>query len=328
LHVIGVRQSAERRGAINMLCRRDWPRVFVAALCWVPLFLGAPRAVHAEDEGASSTGPRNNGGFPELDSKYLFGNFTRGASVGDEGERAIEPDTIANFGKRSGQYATTLTELELEYSPTRFLQLELGPTISYYDIRGVPGLNDRNAGVLNGISATIRSLLIEHGQWPFELTLSVEPEWHNFDETNGKTVSNYALETKIEADAELIKNRLFYAFNILYEPEGTITGAKATVWDPESIFGVSSALAFQVIPNVVIGADLWYLRHYEGLGLGSFTGDAVYLGPTFFWKVGPKTLVSASWEAQVAGREISGLSPLDLADFSRQRARLLLEFEF
>jgi hypothetical protein len=30
---------------------------------------------------------------------------------------------------------------------------------------------------------------------------------------------------------------------------------------------VSSALAFQVIPNVVIGADLWYLRHYEGLSL-------------------------------------------------------------
>ena len=311
-----------------MLCRRDWPRVFVAVFCLVPLFLGAPRAVHADDEGASSTGPRNSGGFPELDSKYLFGNFTRGASVGDEGERAIEPDTIANFGKRSGQYAATLTELELEYSPTRFLQLELGPTISYYNIRGVPGLNDRNAGVLNGVNATIRSLLIEHGQWPFELTLSVEPEWHNFDEINGATVSNYALEAKIEADTEPIKNRLFYAFNILYEPEGTITGTNPTGWDPESTFGVSSALAFQVVPNVVIGADLWYLRHYEGLGLGSFTGDAVYLGPTFFWKIGPKTLVSASWEAQVAGREISGLSPLDLADFSRQRARLLLEFEF
>jgi hypothetical protein len=84
----------------------------------------------------------------------------------------------------------------------------------------------------------------------------VEPEWHNFDEINGATVSNYALETKIEADAELIKNRLFYAFNILYEPEGTITGTNPTGWDPESTFGVSSALAFQVIPNVVIGAGL------------------------------------------------------------------------
>ena len=310
-----------------MPCHRHCPRGLAAMLCGVSLFFGVPSTAQAEDD-APASGMSRNGGFPELDSKYLFGNFTRGASVGDEGERAIEPDTIANFGKRGGQYAATLTELELEYSPTRFLQLELGPTISYYNIRGVPGLNDRNAGVLNGVSATIRSLLIEHGQWPFEVTLSVEPEWHNFDETNGETVSNYALETKIEADAELIKNCLFYAFNILYEPEGTITGSNPTAWDPESIFGVSSALAFQVIPNVVIGADLWYLRHYEGLSFGSFSGDTVYLGPTFFWKIGPKTLITASWEAQVAGREIEGPSPLNLTDFSRQRARLLLEFEF
>jgi hypothetical protein len=91
---------------------------------------------------------------------------------------------------------------------------------------------------------------------------------------------------------------------------------------------VSSALALQIIPNVVIGADVWYLRHYEGLTLGSFTGDAVYLGPTFFWKIGPKTLVSASWEAQVPGHQLGDASPLNLADFSRQRARLVFEFEF
>jgi hypothetical protein len=54
---------------------------------------------------------------PRIDiRKYLFGSFTRGASVEDEGDRAIEPDTCANFGKRSGQYAATHTELELEYA--------------------------------------------------------------------------------------------------------------------------------------------------------------------------------------------------------------------
>src|SRR5262249_33514890 len=203
-------------------------------------------------------------------------------------------------GDWSGERGPQRTELELEYTPTKFLQIEIGPTISYYNIRGVPGLNDRNAGVLNGVSATIRSLLIERGQSPFEVTLSVEPEWQNFDETSGETVSNCALETKIEADTELIKNRLFYAFNVLYEPEGTITGANPTAWDPESTFGVSSALAFQAIPILVIGADLWYLRHYEGTTLNSFTGDAVYLGRTFYWKISPKTLISASWEAQIA----------------------------
>jgi len=312
---------------ISVSCRRYWLRCLAAVLYGAPLSVAAPFAAQAEDS-AFHLGWFRDSDFHQLDSKYLFGSFTRGASVGEEGERAIEPDTRASFGKRGGQYATTLTELELEYTPTDFLQLEIGPTISYYNIRGVPGLEDRNMGVFSGFSATIRSLLIEAGRAPFAVTLSIEPEWLNFEEVTGETVSSYALETKIEADAELIKNRLFYAFNLLYEPEGTITGVNPTGWDPESVFGVSSALAYQVIPNVVIGADLWYLRHYEGLALNSFSGDAVYLGPTFYWKISPKTLVSASWEAQVAGREINGVSPLNLADFSRQRARLLFEFEF
>jgi hypothetical protein len=96
----------------------------------------------------------------------------------------------------------------------------------------------------------------------------------------------------------------------------------------ESTFGVSSALAFQIYPNVVVGADLWYLSHYQGAAFGSYTGDAIYLGPTFYWKIAPKVLVSAAWETQLAGREVGVIPALDLSDFSRQRARLLLEFEF
>jgi hypothetical protein len=137
---------------------------------------------------------------------------------------------------------------------------------------------------------------------------------------------NYGLEAKLEADTELIKNRLFLGFNLLYEPE--TTRADLGMWSRESTLGLSSALAFQIIPNVVIGADLWYLRHYDGALFNSFTGDAVYLGPTFYWKIAPKVLMSAAWEAQIAGREAGITSALDLTDFSRQRARLLLEFEF
>jgi hypothetical protein len=314
-------------GATTMSSQRCSPRTLAAAACALLLLLGKPPAANAEDEAAAAS--RQSGGFPELESKYIFGSFTRGASVGEVGERAIEPDTVANFGHRAGLYTTTETELELEYTPTKFLQIEIGPTISYYNIRGVPGLEDRsNTGGLNGINGTIRSLLIEHGQSPLAVTLSVEPMWHSLNETSGAAVSTYGLETKIEADAELIKDRLFYAFNALYAPETTIAEDAASTWHPEATLGLSSALAFQVIPNVVIGADLWYLRHYDSLGTGSFTGDAVYLGPTFFWKVSPKMLISASWEAQVAGRESVGASSLDLTDFSRQRARLLVEFDF
>jgi hypothetical protein len=40
----------------------------------------------------------------------------------------------------------------------------------------------------------------------------------------------------------------------------------------------------------------------------SFIGDAVYLG-TFYWRITRKILLSAAWEAQIAGREV-GVSSL------------------
>ncbi|HTE75810.1 MAG TPA: hypothetical protein VK653_03610 [Xanthobacteraceae bacterium] len=272
------------------------------------------------------TQAQNSGAFHEIETKYIFGNFTVGSSTGIEGEKAFEPETQASFGKRGGQYAVGATTLEYEYTPTQYMQIIFGPIVSYYNIHNVPDLDDRHLATVSGFEAEFRSVLIDRGPSPLAVTLSLEPEFHSRDETSGAKVVNYGLETRLEADAELIKNRLFLGVNLLYEPE--TTRGDLGMWSKESTFGVSSALAFQIVPNVVVGADLWYLRHYDGALFNSFTGDAVYLGPTFYWKIAPKVLMSAAWEAQIAGHEAGVGAALDLVDFSRYRARLLFEFEF
>ncbi|MFZ1150703.1 MAG: hypothetical protein WAR76_13340 [Xanthobacteraceae bacterium] len=265
--------------------------------------------------------------FHELETKYIFGSFTVGSSIDEEGEKAFEPETEADFGKRSGRYAATETELEYEFTPTQYLQIELGPTVSYYNIQNVPGLDNRNLAAINGFEAALRPIIIDRGTSSLAVTGSIEPEFHSRDETSGAKVINYGLETRLEADIELIKNRLFFGSNLLYEPE--TTRADLGAWQKESTWGVSAALAYQIVPKVVIGADLWYLQHYEGLAFNTFTGDAVYLGPTLYWQIASKVLVSAAFETQIAGHEV-GATPanLDLTDFSRMRARLLFEFEF
>jgi hypothetical protein len=54
--------------------------------------------------------------FPELETKYIFGSFTVGSSIDEEGDKAFEPETQANFGKRGGSYAASETELEYEFT--------------------------------------------------------------------------------------------------------------------------------------------------------------------------------------------------------------------
>jgi hypothetical protein len=98
--------------------------------------------------------------FPELETKYIFGSFTVGSSVEEKGDKAFEPETRADFGKRGGRYAASETELEYEFTPTQYLQIELGPTISYYNIQNVAGLDDRNLIAVNGFEATLRPVII------------------------------------------------------------------------------------------------------------------------------------------------------------------------
>lgn len=191
----------------------------------------------------------------------------RGNGRAGQGLRARHQGRL---GKRGGRCATSETELELEYTPNDYLQIEFGPRVAYYGIHNVPGLGDRNMGGITGFAVDVRSLIVQRKHSPFAVALSVEPEFHNRDETGGERVPSYSVETKLEADAELIKKRLFLAFNLLYQPEAT--RAAVGGWDKESTLGVSSVLAFQIVPNVVVGVDLWYLRHYQGGAFNSFTG--------------------------------------------------------
>ena len=264
--------------------------------------------------------------FHEIETQHIFGGFTVGSSTGIEGEKALELGSRIELGKRGGRYGATQTAFEFEYTPNQYMQVEFGPIVSAHDIRGVPGLDDRTTAGIGGFEAEFRAVLLDRGALPLAVSLAIEPEFHSIDETGGARVVNYGIETKLEADAELVKNRLYLGVNLLYEPE--TTRADLGGWADESTLGGSMALAWQIIPDVAIGADLWYLRHYDGLFFNAFTGDAVYLGPTFYWKISRKVLMSAAWETQVAGHESGVSGPFDLTDFSRTRARLLFEFEF
>jgi hypothetical protein len=288
----------------------NWFLVGASLLC-----LGITNSARAQDSA-----------YREIETKYIFG-FTEGSGIGLEGEKEFSPEMIASFGKRDGRYTATETKLEYEFTPNQYVQFELGPIVSSHNIQNVTGLDDRNQFAFGGFFGEIRYLLLDRGpSSPLAVTLSVEPEWHRIDETSGARVTNYGLETKINADLELVKNRLFLGVNLLYEPE--TTKDDTGVWSNESTFGISTALAFRILPQVTIGSELWYLRHYEGIGFNTFTGDAVYVGPTIYVQISPKVFMTAAWNTQIAGREVGDPGRLDLTDFSRQRAKLKVAVEF
>ena len=264
--------------------------------------------------------------FGEIETKYIFG-FTEGSSIGEQGEKEVSAETVAALGKRDGRFFATQTKLEFEHTPTQFVQVEFGALVASHDIANVTGLGDRQAVNLSGLFAEFRYLLLERGaSSPIAVTISAEPVWRRIDETSGERVTNFEFETRLHADAELVPDRVFAGFNALYEPETTRTSEG--IWQKEATLGISAAIALRPIPPVLVGAELWYLRHYDGIAFNSFTGDAVYLGPTLYLQLTRKAFVTAAWNVQVAGREAGQAGALDLADFSRYRAKLKLAVEF
>jgi len=266
----------------------------------------------------------------DVETKYVFG-FTEGSGIGLEGEKEFSPETVMRFGKRDGRYQAGETKLEYEFTPNQYVQFELGPMVAWHNIQDVTGLDDRKQANFSGFFGEVRYLLLDRGpSSPLAITLSAEPEWHRIDETSGARVKNFGLELKVNADLELIQNRLYLGSNLLYEPEATRDpDGIGAGWAKESTGGISGALSYRIVPSVFVGAEVWYLRHYDGAFLNTFTGDAGYVGPTIYVQITPKIFMTAAWNTQIWGREVDNPDvSFNLAEFTRQRAKLKLAVEF
>ena len=289
---------------------------FALAFCSAACLAASFGNAHAED--ASS--------WRDLETKYIFG-FTTGSGIGLEGEKEFTIDTVGRFGKRDGRYSATETKYEFEFTPTQFIQIEFGALGSTHNINGVTDLDDRRQFAASGAFAELRYLAIERtSSNPLAVTLAVEPTARSIDETSGARVHNYEFETVVNADLELLRNRLYAGFNLLYEPE--VTWASTGEVEREAKFGGSAALSLRIASNVVVGGEVWYLRHYDAANLTAFTGYAVLMGPTLYIQFTPKMFMTAAWNAQVWGREIGNPVSLNLAEFQRHRARLKFAWEF
>lgn len=265
--------------------------------------------------------------FHEAESKYLFG-FVDGADIGNEGEKAIEYEATGSFGKRGGRYSAIEHELAFEHVLTQNFSYELSAHGLTHSISGVDNLEDRNSTQFSGASAKLRYLIIGRGPGsPIGLTVSAEPEWSRIDGTDGTQTPAYASAFKLVADTELVANRLYAALNLIYEPE-TAKPSDSDVWERSSSLGVALGLAYRVTPTLALGVGAEYDRAYDGLALQTFTGNALFVGPTVQINITRKILLAAAVSAQVAGRAVDDSRALDFTNFSRYRGNLKLEFEF
>mgnify|MGYP003347886345 CR=1 FL=1 len=289
----------------------SWPSFDVPALPPLQSFAAAsavPDARHAAS----------------IDTEHIFG-FSMGSDIGEKGEIEVEMENVAGFGKRAGSYATLATLNQVKYTLTDRIRIAPGFALGAQRIDGVPGYDNRRHLTFNGAAFELRTKLIDRDVAPFGLTLHVQPGWSRVDDGSGVRIEQYGAEFAALMDRELIKDRLFAAFNVWYGTAATRELA-TSAWGHDSELQLHGALSYAVTPNVVFGGAVRYARAYDGGGLDRLQGEAVYLGPTFSWTISPTVGLSGTWQVQVAGNGDGG--GLDLDNYERHQAMLRLNAHF
>jgi hypothetical protein len=262
----------------------------------------------------------------DLETTHLFG-FTLGTDVNGVGEREAELEATGRFVKRDGSYTALSKAVGVKFIPFQDFSIEPGVGVAYHDISGVPALDDRRQFAFDTASLEMRYRLLNREHAPFGLTLGTDPHWGRVDDIGGQPVNRYGADFLIIADKELVPDRIFAAFNLLYQPEASrsrVTG----VWERQSTVGFSMALNLQVRPRVLIGAEARYLRSYDAFGLDGLAGQAFFVGPTFYAKLSESYWMSAAWSIQVAGHASNDVGSLDLINFERHQAKLRFGYNF
>ena len=267
------------------------------------------------------------GGHAEgIDTEHLFA-FMIGSDVGNAGEREFQSQTTGRFSKAGGIYRAIGQEFELEFVPVPNFRVELGGTFATHDIFGVPGFADRNQFEGQGISLDLRYRFLDREKDPFGLTLAAESRADRIDETTAAPVRKYGTEFTLAFDRELVPDLSVMALNLTYQPEWTRTLATGQT-EQESTVGAALAVMAQIRPGLFLGGEARYFRKYEGIGLDDFAGQALFVGPTIFLKLSDRSRLTANWSFQAWGRSAGSTAALDLVNFERHQARLVLGVNF
>lgn len=261
-----------------------------------------------------------------IDTEHLFA-FMIGSDVGNFGEREFQSQTTGRFAKNGGNYRTIGQELEVEFVPAKNFRIEMGSTFAAHSINGVPDLDDRRQLAWQGVSVDFRYRFLDRDTAPLGMTLAMETHADRIDETSAAVVRNYGTGFTLAFDRELIPNFVVAALNLTYQPEWTrFVGTGAA--EQESTVGTALGVMVQVRPGVLLGGEARYLRRYEGIGLEEFAGQALFVGPTAYFRLSERSRLTASWSVQAWGRPAGSTAALDLVNFERHQARLVFGVNF
>ncbi len=267
--------------------------------------------------------------LPQVTGDAIFG-FTSPTDLGNPGDTAIGNENDGRVGKRDGRYFALNQKFELSRTITPQWWVAASAFLAHNNSRNVTGLPDVGRSQFDGFSFEIAHRIVERGAGnPFAVTLSVEPRWGRVDGVSGFGANSYGATFKLFTDAVVVPDKYYWGGNIQFTTQRADDPFSPGDHIPSSSLLLSTALTRQITPQIFLGAEARYFTNFDSAFAAHPNGRALYLGPTFFWKITDKIGFNATWQPQVFGYSTANRNQrLDLDNFERSQFRLKLAAQF
>jgi hypothetical protein len=259
----------------------------------------------------------------------VFG-FTSSADIGNPGDNAVANENDGRVGKRDGRYSAFDQKVEFSHTFSENWWGAASFFTAYGRTRNVTGLPDVDRYRFDGFSFEVAyRLFARSASNPFAVTLSVEPRWGRVDPVVGLISDSYGATFKMFADAVVVPDALYWATNVQATSQTARDPLTPGEWIPSSVLLLSTALSWQASPKIFIGAETRFVTTFDSASLHHPVGRALYLGPTFLWKITDKVVFNTTFQPQIWGRSATNATQrLDLDNFERAHFRAKFVWNF
>lgn len=247
--------------------------------------------------------------------------FTTGSDVADPGSFGPSLTYGGGFGTRGGRLNSHGAQLQGSYGLLPCL--EVGPYLlgntTQASFGGIGAdSNSLGAGIETKYKILGRDL---HG---IGLTVVIDPSVNRTDPEGAGRFTTYNTGLRLFADKTLVPGKLYAALNLSHD----LTWTGPSPYLRSSTFSVGGSLAWQVVDDVYLSAELRHLRAYDTLGFSKEAGYATFAGPSIYWQATKQVAISAAYNIQLAGKAKGQPGDLDLTNFSQHLVKLKAAYNF
>lgn len=258
-------------------------------------------------------------------------NYT--ADLEDRGETEAALWFTDREGKVGGEYDAQDYRLEIEHGFTDRFGASTYVLLASHHIAGLePELGRVHRDfAFQGLSAEFKYKLLDDHRDGIGFALYVEPGWSQIHDVEGTKGAEYELELKAIVSKTFNSDRVIWAANLTFEPEWEHERPDPLVaaarWQKEMKLEASTALAYRVLPNFCVGAEIRYVGVFPDWTKGLHSeASALFAGPTVSFSA-HEWSGTLSYLPQLSGSPSSdGARNLD--EFEKREVRLRINHEF